>query len=571
MVTSAGPRTLFLVGAAVTTAILLWTHQLRHSGDMHGLAASFFVLFADNDSQGAVCALLILAGGVFASQYLDARGFVIWAGDRRTVIAIITVSLLALGTLFIYHDHPLAMDEYAATFQSRVFAAGKLHGKFPPAQLDWLIPRGFQNYFLNVSRVDGSVAEAYWPGFALLLTPFTWAGIPWLCNPVISALTLLVVHRLALEMFGDREAAGFALLLTAASPVIFANGISFYSMQAHLLANSVFALLLIRPTPVRATAAGIVGSLALTLHNPVPHMLFAAPWLVWVTTRRDGGRLLASLIAGYLPLGVFLGLGWFLFSTHLLYADLASAPGPAAPVHRLQQLLATFSLPDATVVLARLIGIAKTWVWAVPGLLILAGTGAARWRQDAFCRLFTASALLTFCGYFLVPVDQGHGWGYRYFHSAWMALPLLATAALFRPARMRMDAGHPRRLFEDHETKNFVAACALLTLLLGVGFRAWQMEAFIARDMRQVPQYPGTERRVVILDGRHSFYGADLVQNDPWLRLSEIRMYSHGLIADERMIALCYPEFHKVYADRYGTVWSGAPGSPGALSTNDPR
>ena len=562
VVPSAGPRTLFLIGATVTTAILLWTHQMRLSGDLHGLATIFFVLFAYNDYPGAVCALLILAGALFGFRYLPARRIVQWAGDQPLVIAVISALLLALGTLVIYHNHPLAMDEYAAYFQSRVFAAGHLHGRFPAGLLDWLIPRGFQNYFLNVSRATGSVAEAYWPGFALLLTPFMWAGVPWLCNPVISALTLLVIHRLALEMYDDREAAGFALLLTIASPVIFASGISYYSMPAHLLANSLFALLLVRPTPLRAAAAGVVGSLALTLHNPVPHMLFAAPWLVWVATRRRGMRLFASLIAGYLPLCVLLGLGWFLFSGHLLREGLVSAAGPAAPLHRLQHMLETFSLPDATVVLARLIGIAKTWVWAVPGLMILAAAGAVRWRQDALCRLFTASALLTLLGYFLVPVDQGHGWGYRYFHSAWMALPLLATGALFRPARIRSEASSYSRLFEDGETKSFVATCLLLSLVFGVGFRAWQLEEFVARDLSQVPQYAGTERRIVILEGRHSFYGGDLVQNDPWLRPNEIRMYSHGAAADERMMAQYYPELHRVYADVYGTVWSRASSTP---------
>jgi hypothetical protein len=562
VVPSAGPRTLFLIGATVTTAILLWTHQMRLSGDLHGLATIFFVLFAYNDYPGAVCALLILAGALFGFRYLPARRIVQWAGDQPLVIAVISALLLALGTLVIYHNHPLAMDEYAAYFQSRVFAAGHLHGRFPAGLLDWLIPRGFQNYFLNVSRATGSVAEAYWPGFALLLTPFMWAGVPWLCNPVISALTLLVIHRLALEMYDDREAAGFALLLTIASPVIFASGISYYSMPAHLLANSVFALLLVRPTPIRAAAAGVVGSLALTLHNPVPHMLFAAPWLVWVATRRGGMRLFASLIAGYLPLCVLLGLGWFLFSGHLLREGLVSAAGPAAPLHRLQHMLETFSLPDATVVLARLIGIAKTWVWAVPGLMILAAAGSVRWRQDALCRLFTASALLTLLGYFLVPVDQGHGWGYRYFHSAWMALPLLATGALFRPARIRSEASSHSRLFEDGETKSFVATCLLLSLVFGVGFRAWQLEEFVARDLSQVPQYAGTERRIVILEGRHSFYGGDLVQNDPWLRPNEIRMYSHGAAADERMMAQYFPELHRVYADVYGTVWSRASSTP---------
>ena len=172
---------------------------MRLSGDPHGLATIFFVLFAYNDYPGTVCALLDTRGRAFRSSVLPARRLLQWAGDRPVVIAVITASLLALGTLFVYHNHPLAMDEYAAYFQSRVFAAGRLHGRFPVPLLDWLIPPGFQDYFLNVSWATGSVAEAYWPGFALLLTPFTWAGVPWLCNPVISALTLLVIHRLALE------------------------------------------------------------------------------------------------------------------------------------------------------------------------------------------------------------------------------------------------------------------------------------------------------------------------------------------------------------------------------------
>jgi hypothetical protein len=531
---------------------------MRLSGAPHGLATIFFVLFAYNDYPGALCALLVLVVAIFGSRHGSARRIAQWAGDQPVTIAVITALLLALGTLAIYHNHPLSMDEYAAYFQSRAFAAGRLNGRFPVEQMDWLIPRGFQDYFLNVSRATGSVAEAYWPGFALLLTPFTWAGVPWLCNPIISALTLLVIHRLALELFENREAAGFSVLLTIASPVIFANGISYYSMPAHLLANSVFALLLVRPTMQRAVAAGVVGSLALALHNPLPHMLFAAPWLVWVATRQGGVRLLAALIAGYLPLVALLGLGWFLFSGHLMSEGLVSVSAPTALLNRLQQMIEIFSLPNATVVLARLIGIAKISVWAVPGLLVLAAVGAVRWRRETLCRLFTASALLTLFGYFLVPVDQGHGWGYRYFHSAWMALPLLATAALFGPARNHTEARSQAPIFEDGETKSFVATCILLSLLFGVGFRAWQVQDFMARDVSQVPQFVGTERRVVILDDRHSFYGADLVQNDPWLRGNEIRMYSHGAAADERMMAQYYPGFHRVYADRYGTVWSSA-------------
>jgi hypothetical protein len=341
--------------------------------------------------------------------------------------------------------------------------------------------------------------------------------------------------------------------------VFFGIGISYYSMPAHLLANCLYALLLVRPEPLRALAAGLVGSIALCLHNPVPHILFALPWFVWIATRPRGIRLLALMAVGYLPLCLLLGIGWFELTNHLRGA-VASAGAPPDTLERLRSLTSVFAPPTATVLLARLIGVAKVWVWGVPGLLLLALCGAVRWRRNPLCLLFAASALTTLVGYFFVPPDQGHGWGYRYFHSAWMALPLLATAALFRPrdtAAAQQPAATPGgRTFEDPQTRAYVMACMLLTLVFGVGFRSWEMHAFMARDLDQLPHYRGTEPRVVILDPTLMFYGGDLVQNDPFLRGNEIRMITQGAAADRAMMAENYPTLHKVYVDRRGWVWS---------------
>ena len=572
VVRSAGARILFLVSAILTVAILLWIHHLRHAG-ASGLTPIFFILFAYDDSGATILALLTLVVAAMLPARSHVHAAFRWAGEHAAIVALTSLIVLCIGALVVYHDHPLCMDEYAAYFQSQIFAAGHLTGRFPAAQLDWLIPHPFQNLFLNVSHSSGDVASGYWPSHALIMAPFTLLGIPWACNPVLSALTLLVIHRLALHMFADIEAAGFALLLTAASPVFFAMGISFYSMPAHLLANCVYALLLVRPTVWKAFAAGMVGAVALTLHNPVPHLLFAIPWLIWIVSRKGGVRLLAALCLGYLPLCALLGIGWFELTNHLRAAGVTAtaAAQDLDPVSRLTAMLAVFEWPTATVWLARAIGVAKIWVWAVPGLLTLACYGAVRERRNHLCLLLAASALTTLIGYVLVPQDQGHGWGYRYFHSAWMALPLLATAALFRTAPASERAGdgrsvaagapavRPAGLFQGTDVRGFVSTCIVLTLVIGVGFRAWQMQAFIAHDLTQLPQYHGTEPHVVIVDDRFSFYGADLVQNDPFLRGSEIRMYSHGRAADEQMMALQYPALHQVYADRYGTVWSAGP------------
>jgi hypothetical protein len=556
---STGTQVLVLAGTIVTSAILLWMHQMRVHAEPHGLARIFYFLFAYADYSGALCALLVILGAALIARVVPESGVLRWAGSHPLGIAAVTAIFLALGTLVAYHNHPLSMDEYAAYFQSQVFAAGHLSGNFPPQLLDWLVPRGFQDYFLNVSRTNGDVAETYWPGFSLLLAPFAWLDIPWACNPIVSALTLIVIHRVALVVFDSLEAAGLALLLSVASPEFFADGISYYSMPAHLLANSLFALLLIHPTPRRAFAAGVIGGLALSLHNPVPHILFAAPWLIWIATTPGRVRLLSSLAAGYLPFSILLGWGWFVFSAQLLQ-DRSIDVASTSLLFRLHRLLSIFALPNSSVLLARLIGVAKLWIWAVPGLLILAGVGAVRERRNTACMLLAISATLTLLGYFFVPVDQGHGWGYRYFRSAWVALPILATAALYRPLRQsvvsRDTQDEKSPAFEDYPTKSYITACILLTLIFGTGWRAWQIYAFVADDLQQLPHYTVSERQVVVINDSHSFYGADLVQNDPWLRGNVVRMYSHGAAADAKMMAQHCPTLRRVYADQYGTVWS---------------
>jgi hypothetical protein len=548
IVRSRAARAFFFASVAATLGIASWIAYIRPDG----LTAIFFVLFARLDRLAAICMVLILVAAAFVSAR-SVAALPRWIGVNPLPIAIGTAILLCAGSLLVYENHPLSMDEYAQFFQSQVFARGRLTGQLPVPLLDWLVPDFFQNQFLVISRPTGEVVSAYWPSFALLLTPFTWLGIPWACNPVISALTLLVIHRFTLRLFQSEESAGFAVLLTVASPVFFANGISYYSMPAHLLANCVYALLLLDPSPRRALVAGVVGSLALTLHNPVPHLLFAIPWVLWTATRPNGARLLCWLIAGYTPLSVLLGFGWFWLSSGLAHAGepVASVNARVASLHDMQNL---FSLPSPVTLLAREIGIAKIWLWAVPGLIILAGVGAWKWRRHSACRALAAAALLTLLGYFFVPADQGHGWGYRYFHSAWVALPVLAAGALTRIPVNENRVG----LFEDIDTHTLVLGCALLTLVLGVGLRALQIRGFMTNDLRQVPAYTGTERRVILIDTESSFYGGDLVQNDPWLRGNAIRMVTHGATADATMMQGQFPDMHRVYADKYGAVWSAA-------------
>jgi hypothetical protein len=533
-----------------------WTKGFGASHAASLLLPVFVFLFSTYDYPASILMLLVVLASAFLPLRYSFRPMLNWIADHVWLVTGIVFVVLTLCTLGL--SAALAQDEIAPYFQSRIFAAGHITGQIPPGLIERLIPPVYEDHFYFVSHNTGRIVSGYWPGFALLLTPFTFLGIPYACNPMLSALTLPVMHRLALRIFAVREAAGLAVLFTVASPVFFADGISYYSMSAHLLANCVYALLLLDPTPRRALAAGAVGSVALVLHNPVPHMLFAVPWILLIARRQDAARIMGWLLTGYLPLCLVLGLGWAKLASGMpndgITAVAASSAGAAEGLGR---FISVFSLPDRSIWLARWVGIVKVWIWAVPGLMLLALVGAWKWRHDPYCRAFAVSALVTLVGYLLVPADQGHGWGYRYFHSAWMVLPLLAAGALVRlPSGLQPnpDATWIGRLTEDTSMRDYIVACALLTLALGCGLRAVQIREFLANQgPATLPSYTGTERRVVLLNR-----GVDLTQVDPWLRGTVLYLQSRGPEADAAMMRSYFPQMRQVFADSAGTVWSAA-------------
>ena len=531
-------RELFLASLAVTAGLFLYL-AWRRAGvpDPHDLGIFRYLIVTQDLRVAPLFAVALCVALAPPLRTAGARAAA-WCGRHPRWLAAASVLILAAGARLAYHAHPLAMDEYAPLLQSEAFAAGHLTGQFPAALVDWLVPKGFQDVFFKVSHESGAVASMYWPGLALLLTPFTLLGAPWLLNPLIGSATVLAMHRLARGFFASEEAVGLAVLLTVASPAITINSISFYSMPAHLLANILFAILLLRRTAVATLLAGVVGSLALVLHNPVPHLLFALPWIAWLAVQPGGWRLLAVLAAGYLPGALLLGLGWPLFLRGVGDATAAAIATPASAARTFRESLGSFRMPSGAVFEARFLGLVKVWLWAVPALAAAAAIGLWRKRDDTGPWLVLAgSALLTLVGYLLVRFDGGHGWGYRYFHPAWMALPIFAVAA----ARSAPVAG-------------FLGACALASVLL-TGVRALQVEHFIAGHLAQGPVAASGEPRVRIVDPRSGFYAVDLVQNDAFLRNRVVTLVTQGREADEAMMARVFPRYRLLASEPRGSVW----------------
>ena len=516
----------------------------------------FYALFLFQDYMGSFLYVGVLLVGLVPAVQHNATAIARSLGNHPTVVATVVCLFLSAGAFWVYQAHPLAMDESTPYMQAQVFASGALLGHLPPELLDWLVFPPFQNYFIHVSHETGLVASAYWPGFALLLTPFMALGIPWLCNPVLGGLAVWTIHRLTLELTESTEAAGASVMFALASAAFVVNSISFYSMTAHLVCNAVFVLLLLRPTVHRAAAAGLIGGLALTLHNPVPHMLFAVPWLTWLALRPDRTRLIPAIAAGYLPWVIIVGFGW-----HYLLQGLGEVATPASAANggspfavAISSLAGAFKVPGTTQLMDRLIGLAKLWIWAAPLLLLVACAGFWRFRRDARFQLLLASAVLTFVGYLFVPLSQGHGWGFRYFHSAWFVLPILAASVVTGGSDKAAGDAHPAR----GPLGRYALATALGGLLVMTPFFLLQVHSFIREHLAQLPTAERGRPRVVIIDPYMGYYAQDLVQNDPFLRAPVIRMITHGRDKDMAMMARYFPDLVLLSRSYRGTVWGYA-------------
>lgn len=527
-------RRVVLVGILLNVCALAYFYMLDHvCFSTRYFAPIFSLLLAVYDPRTAWLAVLVCLIAALWTRPEPVLKLVDLLGAHARLFATFCAALLAAGAVFVYHNYPFSMDEYAAVFQAKIFASGHLYARLPPAVLNWLVVPGFNGSFLVASPVTGHAIEGYWPGFALLLAPFEFLHVPWLCNAVLAGLAIYLIYRITLEITGEPRAAGWAMLFAVASSAFDANAISYYSMQAHLTLNLLYAWLLLRPNMARAFAAGLVGSFALILHNPFPHALFAAPWLFAFAVDRGRRRTLVPLLVGYLPITAVGGVGWLLFRYHV-QGILSQGAGARHIVH------GVFVWPDLVVANMRAASLAKMWVWAVPCLFVFAFLGWSRLRRNRNVNLLAQSAVLTFVAYLFVKLDQGHGWGYRYFQSAWGVIPVLAACA------MTADGEGMRRFMA------FAGAAAVLSAVILVPFQMYQIHGIIGRHLAQLPKPRRPGNNVYFVNPYRGFYLSDMIQIDPLLRGRDLYLATRGKQLDRELVGQNWPGARLVD----GNVWS---------------
>lgn len=128
-----------------------------------------------------------------------------WAISLAAIVAA-TCALLAFA---VYQRHPHVPDEVAYLFQARYFAEGWLAMPAPP------IPEAF-----NLDLMTYEASRWYSPappGWPAVLAVGAFLGAPWLVNPVLASVCVLLTYLLIWQLY-DRVTGRLTIVLLATSP-----------------------------------------------------------------------------------------------------------------------------------------------------------------------------------------------------------------------------------------------------------------------------------------------------------------------------------------------------------------
>ena len=125
------------------------------------------------------------------------------------VVGIWVIVISAFLNLFAYQRHPHIPDEVAYIYHARYLADGKLYTAAPPVQ------DAFDVYLM---QFDG---DRWYPappiGWPMILAIGELVGLPWLVNPVLGGINILLAYLLLTELY-SRRLAKISIFLLAISP-----------------------------------------------------------------------------------------------------------------------------------------------------------------------------------------------------------------------------------------------------------------------------------------------------------------------------------------------------------------
>lgn len=214
--------------------------------------------------------------------------------DRFVWIAALwVIGVTAFLSITSYQQHPHIPDEVGYFLHARYFAAGALSLPAPA------VPAGFEVYLVQIR--DGQWFVPMPPGWPAILALGVHLGVPWLVNPLLAGINVLLAYLLIQELY-DRRMARMGVLLLCISPWFLFMGMNFMT-HTFTLTCALAAAVLVAWSKRQGRlvwaflAGGFVGTS--TLIRPLDGLIVAVLLGAWLLAVR-GWRMRIGLGVAFL-------------------------------------------------------------------------------------------------------------------------------------------------------------------------------------------------------------------------------------------------------------------------------
>lgn len=434
--------------------------------------------------------------------------------NREPVWAVAGLLLLfcLVGHWLVLSAYDSSRDEQMAVFDAMIFASAHLVA--PIGELWRDHSDALNTTFLYPAIHRGAWVSAYLPmNAAIRALVGLLTGLPELTGPLWTALGAFALWGCIRRLWpGNREVVWVGMLLYALSGQILLTGMTAYAMPAHLTLDLVWLWLFLGRRLSFDLLALAVGFVAVGLHQPLMHPMFAAPILLLPVLERDWKRA-GLYFFGYLLIGLF----WFLWPDVMWHA-VQSAPDARPPVgvDYLSRLSETVTRNGWVAIPLMLLNLARFVAWNHPLLLPLAAFGLLR-PNGATARFSLQMALfagvaLTFVVMMAILPYQGHGFGYRYLHGLIGNVILLA---LFGWEFLRNRS--PR-------WQAMLTRSSLVVAVVLIPAQLWFAHEFYAAFAGPTHRIGTIDADYAVISASDAPFAADLVLNRPALDNRPIRL-----------------------------------------------
>jgi len=496
-------------------------------------------------------------GGAGAWRFLERHA--------RTTVLVLAFAVFALSAAlghFVLDPWPHISDEISYWFQARAFAAGHMSFPAPEPGLEPFFPSEW------VVTRQGRWFSVLPPGFPLLLAVGLRLGVPSLVNPVIGALAMVVIHRLALRLAGEAKALA-AVILCALSPFFLFLCGSFMAHPASLLFTALALLLFLEGTSTGKRApfmlSGLCSGFAFLIRPLEAPALWAAAAGYLALRHRTRRQLLgtclsaAGLAAGaaiYAAYNHSLAGSWSLSlvttltspRNHIGFGPGVGLPwsGFSTPGHTPWRAALNLNF-NAAVLSADLFGWPVSSLWPIFGLLCFG-------RVPGSLRL-VAISVLAVAGAYAFFWYNGVCCGARYYLVTLPALLMLTVEGLSQApdwiaARLHVALDGARAA-----TAAFVAACFAFSALVYVPsvslFEPYHNQWNVDRGLADFVAARGIDRGIVFVGPEGGYFGPALLWNAPVPGDGDIIYAAENGPRDEALVRRFpgRPVFHYVQGD----------------------